>query len=101
MKSCATILGSPVVPDVKYIIMISSLAFTRCGRTKGAAFAIPAWKSRNPSGISGPTLISSSVVGLSGMAAATWSAITRSPAATIALIPAVLHRYTASFLVSR
>ena len=92
MKSWATIFGSPVVPEVKYIIMMSSLAFTRSGRTKGAAFSMPAWKSRNPSGTSGPTLISSSVVGLSGMAAAMWSVITRSPAATMALIPAMLQR---------
>lgn len=41
VKSCATILGSPVVPEVKYINEVSSFVLGCSGLTKGAAFSIP------------------------------------------------------------
>jgi hypothetical protein len=54
-KSCATIFGFPVVPDVKYRSEVSAFGVGSSGRINVGAWAIPELKSDHPSGTSGPT----------------------------------------------
>ena len=46
-------LGAIVVPEVKYMSMVSVLSFSAI-RTKGIALLSPSWKSSHPYGILGP-----------------------------------------------
>ena len=92
VKSCATILGSPVVPEVKYNRLTSEFVFANCGRSNGLAAAILLLKSNHPSGTIGPVDTSTFSVGHLGRAFSTWSTIILSPVDTMAFIPAMLHR---------